>query len=181
MNKLIFTICLIGIISIIIPPSYGNEYNGSQASIYSKNGDKLRVLQVNQEVNIIFHFEFSDNNTSDGFAYYNIKESDKLIAQSQNFTSFEIPKTFKFSYTPRDVGNFWYSYGTASHTNIFHRESTETITVIDHYSKAMQENNGNCKSPFPEFKLVIKHDFSTGVCVTMDTAKILKERGWALK
>lgn len=178
MNKLIFTICLIGIISIIIPLSYSDEYKESQASIYSKNGDKLRVLKLNQEVDIIFNFEFNGNNTSDGFVYYNIKETDKLLTQSQNFTSFEIPKTFKFSYTPSDIGNFPYSHGAASHTNIFHRESTEIITVIDHYSKAMQESNGNCKSPFPEFVLVIKPDFSTGACVKMDTSKILKERGW---
>lgn len=179
MNKLIITICLIGVISIIIPTSYSDEYQESQASIYSKNDDKLRVLKLNEEVDIIFNFSFELNpNMSDGYAYYNIRESNRLATQSHNFTISEIPKTFKFSYTPSDVGNFQYTRGTVSHTDVFANGLTVTITVIDHYSKAMHESNGNCKSPFPEFKLVIKPDFSTGVCVTMDTAKILKERGW---
>lgn len=178
MNKLAFAVCLAGIFSIIIPISFTYaSMDSSISTIYSKNGTNLRVLKLNQEVDVLFDFKFDGNNMYDGYAYFNIKEPNMLINQSQNFTSSEMPKTFKFSYTPNYVGNFPFTYGATSHIDNFHNDVTFTISVIDEYSKAMN-NEGHCKAPFPEFTLIIKPDFSTGACVKMDTAKILKERGW---
>ena len=48
--------------------------------------------------------------------------------------------------------------------------------VVAKYSKAIDEN-GSCKNP--ELLTLVKHDFSTLVCVTAETAHELITRGWA--
>lgn len=143
----------------------------------SKNGTGLVTLKKGQEVDVIFNYDFRNDKIFDGYVYYNIAEAGQLISQSQNFTISEIPKTFKFSYTPQNVGIFSFTKGAMSHTGVSSGEQTQFIAVVEKFSKAM-EFNGQCKKPFPEFSFVIKPDFSTIVCVTMDTKQILKERGW---
>lgn len=71
----------------------------------SKNGTSLTVLKMGQETDIVFPYDFVDG-SFDGYVYYNTVESNRRITQSQNFTSDEIPKTFKFSYTPKEVEFF---------------------------------------------------------------------------
>lgn len=174
----LYFVCLIAVVSIIMPLNLVHASMDLQTfPIYSKNGAILRVLKINQEVDVIFDSEFDENNKYDGYAYFNVKEPDRLVSRFQNFTSSEMPKVFKFSYAPSSVGSFPITYGMTSDTNDFHKETTIIIDVVDKHSKAMK-NDGYCKSSFPEFTLVIKPDFSTGVCVKIDTAKILRERGW---
>jgi hypothetical protein len=152
--------------------------DGNVESIFnSKNGTGLITLKMGQEVDVIFTYEFRNDKIFDGYVYYNIGEDGKLISQSQNFTISEIPKTFKFSYTPQAVGIFPFTKGSISHDGIWGGEQGQSITVLEKFSKAMKLN-GQCKKPFPEFALVVKPDFSTAVCVKMDTKQILKERGW---
>ncbi len=49
-------------------------------------------------------------------------------------------------------------------------------SVVSKYSKAIGEN-GSCKNP--ELLTLVKHDFSTLVCVTQETHHELITRGWA--
>ena len=164
-------------------PRFNPELNQKQIdsnvnSIFnSKNGTGLVMLKKGQEVDIIFQHNFRNTKIFDGFVYYNIAESGQLISQSQNFTISEIPKTFKFSYTPKNAGIFSFTKGAMSHTGESSGEQTQFITVVEKFSKA-QKFNGQCKKPFPEFNFVIKPDYSTAVCVKMDTKEILKERNW---
>ena len=154
------------------------QMDGNSGLIFnSKNGTGLVMLKKGQEVDIIFQYDFRNNKIFDGYVYYNIAEAGQLITQSQNFTISEIPKTFKFSYTPQNVGIFSFTKGAMSHMGMPSGEQTQFIAVVEKFSKA-QKFNGQCKKPFPEFSFVIKPDFSKAVCVKMDTKEILKERGW---
>lgn len=51
-----------------------------------------------------------------------------------------------------------------------------TVTVVGEYSKAIGED-GRCK--MSELTLVIKHDYSTIVCTTLETKAKLQSIGWA--
>lgn len=174
-----FCILLIFTITIASIPNVFADHvpNGSVESIFnSKNGTGLIALRVQEEVNIVFTYEFNDERF-DGYAYYNIIEGDKRVTNSDNFTANESPKTFTFPYVPQKTGIFPFTKGVISNSGDFHREESQSIIVLDEFSKAMKFN-GQCEKPFPEFTLVIKPDFSTGACVKMDTSFTLKERGW---
>lgn len=154
-----------------------NAFNGYDGIVFnSKNGTSLTVLKMGQEVYVVFPYDFV-HDRFDGYVYYNIVENDKKISQSQNFTANEIPKTFKFSYAPKEAGIFPITKGAMSHTGIWGGEQSQSFIVVREFSKAMKFN-GQCQKPFPEFTLIIKPDFSTGACVKMDTHSKLKERGW---
>lgn len=145
---------------------------------YSKNGTELVVLKKGQEVDIIFQYEFRNDKIFDGYVYYNIAENGNLISQSQNFIISEIPKVFKFTYTPQNVGEFSFTKGSISHSGTWGGEQGRSIIVLEEFSKAMKFN-GQCKKPFPKYTLAVKHDFSTAACVKYDTKQKLIERGWA--
>ncbi len=171
---------LLGVIFAVMTPYVFATYapDGDVHNIFnSKNGTGLITLKMGQEVDVIFTYDFRNDKIFDGFVYYNIGEDGKLISQSQNFTISEIPKTFKFSYTPQNVGIFPFTKGAATHSGIPSDEQGQSILVLEKFSKAMKFN-GQCKKPFPEFALVAKPNFSTAVCVKMDTKQILKDRGW---
>ena len=51
------------------------------------------------------------------------------------------------------------------------------LAVVDKFSKAVDEN-GVCNNE--ELRRIIKHDYSSLVCVEYSTSFKLKERGWAL-
>ena len=51
------------------------------------------------------------------------------------------------------------------------------LVVIDNHSKAI-DDHGACKND--KFRYLIKHDYSTTVCVDPSSAFKLKERGWAI-
>ena len=167
------------IFSVMIPFAFAmHTPDGDVQSIFnSKNGTGLITLKTGQEVDVIFSYDFRNDQIFDGYVYFNVGENGKLISQSQNFTISEIPKTFKFSYIPQDVGIFPITKGSISHDGIWGGEQGQSILVLEKFSKAMKFN-GQCTKPFPEFALVAKPDFSTAACVKMDTKQILKERGW---
>jgi len=178
MNEFYITLALVilGMMTItVFSSAVFAEYDG--IIFKANNGTNLTILKIGQEVNITFPYHFIDDASFDGYVYYNIIESDKRITQSQNFTSDEIPKTFRFSYTPQEVGIFQITRGAMSHTGVWGGEQSQSFIVIEKFSKSMN-SNGQCKKPFPEFILIVKSDFSTGACVKMDTYNILKKRGW---
>jgi hypothetical protein len=169
------------IFAVMTPYAFATHVpDGYVQSIFnSKNGTGLIALKVGQEVDVIFTHEFRNDKIFDGYVYYNIAENGKLVSQSQNFTISEIPKTFKFLYTPQGVGIFPFTKGSMSHSGIWGGEQGQSIIVLEKFSKSMKFN-GQCKNPYPEFTLAIKHDFSTGVCVKQETKTELIERGWAI-
>ena len=191
MTALVFTITVDPVFAVCVPdrtnyddpckPTFATNVSKEDGGniFNSKNGTGLTVLKLGQEVDIIFQYGFRNNKIFDGYVYYNIAENGKLISQSQNFTISEIPKTFKFSYTPQNVGIFPFTKGSMSHTDIWGGEQGRFITVLEEFSKAMKFN-GQCKKSFPEFTLAIKSDFSSGVCVKQETKTKLIERGWAI-
>ncbi|MGQ0795611.1 MAG: hypothetical protein ACT4N5_05440 [Nitrosopumilaceae archaeon] len=154
------------------------RYGGKLESVFnSKNGTGLVVLKAHEEVNIIFTYNFSNSQSEGGNAGYAIHGNNKLITDSENFTANELPKTFTFAFTPQNTGIFVFTKGIKFNSDNSHGEESQSIIVVEKFSKAMAFN-GQCKKPFPEYTLVVKPDFSTGACVKMDTALKLKERGW---
>ena len=143
----------------------------------SKNGTGLTVLKNHEDVDIVFTYESKSQQASDGYVYYHLSEGDKLISNSQNFTANELPKTFTFFFTPQNTGIHYFTKGITFNSDNSGGEESQSIIVIEKFSKAMAFN-GQCNKPFPEFTLMIKPDFSTGSCVKMDTASKLKDRGW---
>lgn len=172
---MILLLLIVFVISAVLTSS--SQATESDGVFYSKNGTNLAVLRVHDEVDIVFAYGFRSSDKFDGYVYYNIAEDDKKIHGSANFTAGELPQTFDFSYTPKKTGVFFFTRGSMSHSGDFHGEQSMSFIVVEEFSKAMKFN-GKCKNAFPEFTLVIKPDFSTGACVTMDTAKNLKGRGW---
>ena len=160
-------------------PILGNAYDGKIESVFnSKNGTGLVALKTHEEVNIIFtSSELSTRLDSDGYVYFGINEGNKLITDSENFTANELPKTFTFSFIPQNTGIFSFTKGIWFNSDNSYRTESQGVIVLEKFSKAMAFN-GQCKKPFPEFTLIIRPDFSTGACVKMDTASVLKERGW---
>lgn len=177
MNGLVLTIILAAVLSILIQNAFADpNSNGNIESVFnSKNGTGLIALKLYDEVNIVFTYHVDEG--FNWYAYYNIIEDGKRVTNSENFTANESPKTFTFSYTPQHTGIFPFTKGVISNSGDYHREESQSVIVLEKFSKAMKFN-GQCKKPFPEFALVIKPDFSTGACVKMDTSAILKERGW---
>ena len=144
----------------------------------SKNGTGLVALKTHEEVDIVFaSSELSSRMDSDGYVYYSLYDDNQLITNSENFTTNELPKTFTFSFTPKNTGIFSFTKGIWFNSDNSHKTESQGVIVLEKFSKAMAFN-GQCKKPFPEFTLIIKPDFSTAVCVKMDTATKLKERGW---
>lgn len=83
-----------------------------------------------------------------------------------NFTvNFEKPGVHSYSFFENKIDP---NYSSGSHGGGYH--------IVSHYSKAIAEN-GECKNP--ELGPIVKHDFSTLVCVTSDTRHELITRGWA--
>jgi hypothetical protein len=178
MTKSFIILIFVIVIIINISDSFADNINENIESIfYSKNGTGLTILKMQEEVNIVFTHAFRNNERFDGYVYYNIIEGNKRITDSKNFTASEMPKTFTFSYIPQKAGIFPITKGIISNSGDFNREESQSIIVLEKFSKAMKFN-GQCKKPFPEFTLVIKPDFSTAACVKMETVAILKERGW---
>jgi hypothetical protein len=135
------------------------------------------VLKNHEKVDIVFTYKFKMQQYSDGYVYYHLSEDDKSISDSQNFTANESPKTFTFFFTPQNIGIHYFTKGITLNSDNSGGEESQSIIVIEKFSKAMAFN-GQCNKPFPEFTLMIKPDFSTGSCVKMDTASKLKDRGW---
>lgn len=169
---------ILAVFAVSVSTVFGTStFDGYDGIVFnSKNGTNLTVLKIGQETDVIFPYNFV-HDPFDGYVYYNIVENDRRISQSQNFTANEIPKTFKFSYIPKEVGIFPITKGAMSHTGVWGGETSQSFIVVEKFSKAMKFN-GQCQKPFPEFTLIIKPDFSIGTCVKMDTRSKLKERGW---
>lgn len=143
----------------------------------SKNGTGLVALKVHEEIDIIIEsVHLLGNRTSDGYAYYNIREDSNVVTSSMNFTADKIPEVFAFPYAPQKTGIFPVNIGAVSTSGDFHRTRSQSIIVVEEFSKAMTLS-GLCKSEITQF-LTIKPDYSTGACLTMDTHRVLKERGW---
>ena len=65
-------------------------------------------------------------------------------------------------------------------THIFEGPSSSGmggLVVVDQFSKAVDEN-GECKNE--KFRRIIKHDYSTMVCVYPSTVSKLQDSGWAV-
>jgi hypothetical protein len=178
MHKSIALVTFAALVVSVLQISTATVSDGKVESVFnSKNGIGLVVLRTHEEIDIIFNSEFTSHENANGFVYYNIADGNKLITNSENFTADELPKTFTFSFTPQNIGILYFTKGIKFNSDGFYTEGSQSIFVVEKFSKAMMFN-GQCKKPFPEFTLVMRPDFSTGVCVKMDTASVLKERGW---
>jgi hypothetical protein len=179
MNRLAVLLGVIILLASIDSIMADHSSNGEIQSFFqSKNGTGLVALKVYEEIDIsIESVHLLGNRTADGFAFYNIREDGRLVTHSVNFTADSIPETIVLPYAPQKTGTFPVTIGVQSISgDSFHRERTQSISVVVEFSKAMKFS-GMCKSELTPF-LTIKPDHSTGVCVTMDTHLVLKERGW---
>jgi len=84
----------------------------------------------------------------------------------------------KFQFTLEDQGQYTYQF--YQHTDIFQGPTSGGMggfVVVQKYSKALDED-GQCRKD--NFTRVIKHDYSTVACTTVETFFELKERNWGI-
>lgn len=109
----------------------------------------------------------------------NFRET-STMKDSKNVTVFtnNLPTFVNFTFSLEHSGIYTEQlYYKAKHYDLGD-VSSRTFIVVEKYSKAFVDD-GQCKAT--ELVSVIKHDYSTVVCVHISTLDKLKDRGWSLR
>jgi len=140
-----------------------------------QKGDKMIPFPKGENVTDADHQEFSEKMRKLRNEFYQESE----IAESFEFVvNSEKPFYVKSSLTIEESGKYTRQYyEKLKFSPAIMGSNMGGLVVLDKFSKAIDEN-GKCKND--EFRYLIKHDFSTAVCVEPSSALKLKERGWAL-
>ncbi len=85
-----------------------------------------------------------------------------------------LPKLFSQPFVPEQTGKFTYVISTSVSPDNTGRKVTGGLIVVEKFGKSYVENNG-CKEDFAK---IIKPNFSSLACVSLDTSSKLLERGW---
>lgn len=88
----------------------------------------------------------------------------------------ELPKTFYIDVSLSETGSYMIS-NHAVYDNLINKggDVWNAFKVVKKISKSINEN-WNCKNP--ELIILVKHDYSTAVCVKQNTANELIKRGY---
>ena len=147
---------------------------------YNYQGETLPdVLEASKEIRIQQR-EFNDSPTQDnqGTIEFIITNTTDNLIKTSGIHEFSIRKNeselFSLPFTP-ELGLFILNVETNYLIpNTDSEKQTKTFQVVMEHSKAYSKKNG-CDDGFTH---VIKPNFSTVVCVTDDTQKTLRDRGW---
>lgn len=85
-----------------------------------------------------------------------------------------LPKLFSQPFMPEQTGKFTYVISTSVSPDNTGRKVTGGLIVVEKLDKSYVENNG-CKEGLVK---IIKPNFVSLVCVSLDTSSKLLERGW---
>ena len=112
--------------------------------------------------------------------YVNFQETSTMKDfQIFSFKPEELPQSIKFPFTPQTNGKYfmilYHDFGSSPYT--YNKGAFGSFLVVEKFSKAVDED-GECKKK--EFRRIIKHDYSSVVCVSPSSISALKARGWAL-
>ena len=140
-----------------------------------QKGDKMIHPPRGENVTDAEHREFAENNWKLNDEFYQHSE----IAKSFEFKiTVEKPFYVKSSLAFDEPGLYTHQYyKKLKNSPAILSSNMGSLTVVDKFSKAVGED-GICKND--DFRRLIKHDYSTLVCVDSDTAWKLIGRGWGL-
>lgn len=158
--------------------NFGNKDTKVNATIgfAIRPGDQIihppRGENVTEEDHIEFNLQMLEQNEE-------FSKQRDVIGGSYDFVvDLENPFYIKFPFTIEESGQHTRQFYKKTH--IFEGPASYGmggLVVVDKFSKAV-DANGICNND--EFRHIIKHDYSTMVCVDSQTISILKNRGWAL-
>ena len=140
-----------------------------------QRGDKMIHPPRGENATDADHQEFSENTRKQSNEFYQHSK----IAKSFEFKiNHEEPFYVKSSLTFDESGVYTHQYyKKLKNSPSVMGSNMGTISVVDKFSKAVDEN-GICKND--DYRRLIKHDYSTVVCVNSETAWKLIGRGWGL-
>ena len=140
-----------------------------------QKGDKMIHPPRGENVTDVEHQEFAEDNRKLNDEFYQHSE----IAKSFEFKiTVEKPFYVKSPLAFDESGLYTYQYyKKLKNSSATKGSSMGSLVVVDKFSKAVDED-GICKNE--NFRRLIKHDYSTLVCVDSDTAWKLIGRGWGL-
>ncbi len=151
-----------------------STFNAVVGYAYQK-GDKMIHPPRGENVTDADHQEFAENNRKLNNDFYQHSEIAKFFEFKINP---EKPFYVKSSLYFNDSGLYTHQYyKKLKNSPAIMGSNMGGLTVVDKFSKAI-DDDGVCKNE--NFRRLIKHDYSTLVCVDFDTAWKLKERGWAI-
>lgn len=139
-----------------------------------QRGDTMLHPPRGENVTDADHQEFMKKGQKQNIEFS--QESD--IAKSFEFVA-DIDKPFyvKSPIIIEESGQYTGQYYKKLKSSPISSSSMGGLVVVDKFSKAVDEN-GICKNN--DFRRIIKHDYTTLVCVDPSNVFELKERGWAL-
>lgn len=151
-----------------------STFNAVVGYAYQK-GDKMIHPPRGENVTDADHQEFAENNQKLNNNFYQQSE----IAKSFEFKiNSEKPFYVKSYLDFNESGLYTHQYyKKLKNSPTIKSSNMGGLVVVDKFSKAIGEN-GVCKNE--NLNRLIKHDYSTLVCVNSDTYWKLKERGWGL-
>jgi hypothetical protein len=141
-----------------------------------QKGDNLIPFPKGENVTDADHQEFSQKNRKLNNEFYQESE----IAKSFEFVvDPEKPFFVKSSLTIQESGLYTHQfYKKLKFSPDVSNSNMGSTAVVEKLSKAIDEENGVCKND--DFRRLIKHDYSTLVCVDSETAWKLIGRGWGI-
>ena len=151
-----------------------STFNAVVGYAYQK-GDKMIHPPRGENVTDADHREFAENNRKLNNDFYQHSE----IAKSFEFKiNSEKPFYVKSPLSFNESGLYTHQYyEKLKNSPATMGSNMGGLVVVDKFSKAIDEN-GVCKNE--DFRRLIKHDYSTLVCVDYDTSWKLIERGWSV-
>lgn len=149
-------------------------FNAVVGYAYQK-GDKMIHPPKGENITDADHREFAENNRKLNNDFYQHSE----IAKSFEFKiNPEKPFYVKSSLNFNESGLYTHQYyKKLKNSPATISSNMGGLVVVDKFSKAV-DDSGVCKNE--NFRRLIKHDYSTLVCINSDTAWKLIERGWGL-
>ena len=150
--------------------------------IYTKSRLKTQMLELGQEVQIVFVIrESMIGDTTKAVVRHQVVTTQDALFDTKDSTEFRFEllnsKEITFQFYPQETGEFFLKQElTYSHDNEFSPAGGISMTpfhVVDKFSKAADED-GQCKKS--TMTSLFKPDFSTNVCVTPQTAIKLMAR-----
>ena len=157
------------------------------SGIYTQDGTETSVLQTGQQAHIAFSTLSIKNpegvQIKIGYQVVTDKDFPRYDDEMAEFTSdsINISRPVSLPYVPDKAGEHFLrlnmSYDDPLNNSSGHQGGSQnSFQVVEKYGKAVYENNGKCKKS--GFIAYVKSDYSTIVCVSLDTMRELIIRGY---
>ncbi|AJM91995.1 hypothetical protein [Nitrosopumilus piranensis] len=137
-------------------------------------GDKMIPFPKGENVTDAQHQEFAEDQRKLNNEFY---QNSKFAKSFEFKVTTEKPFLVKSPFVLQDPGKYTHQfYKKLKNSTTVLESNMGGTTVVEKFSKVL--SGTECKNE--NHRMLIKHDYSTVVCVTGDTARTLMERGWSL-